>query len=89
MTISFFVQLSVKDFDAWKQYFDAAASFMKDMGVISSTVHRKADDPNSIMILQQIAESAAPAYLAAVEGSKARRAEEGILTWAQWVGKSV
>lgn len=89
MTVSFFVQLRVKDFDAWKKEFDAAAQFMKDMGVTASTVHRKSDDPNSIMILQQISESSASEYLAAIEGSKSRRAEEGILTWEQWVGKSV
>ena len=37
MAVSLFVQLTVKDFDAWKKIFDGGAQFMKDMGVTAST----------------------------------------------------
>ena len=89
MAVSLFVQLTVKNFDAWKEMFDGAAQFMKEMGVTASTVYRKSNDPNSIMIAQQVAENSANEYLAMLEGSQARRAEEGILTWELWVGSSV
>jgi hypothetical protein len=89
MIVSLFVQLTVKDFDTWKMNFDGGAQFMKDMGVIASTVQRKLDDPNSVMITQQVSESSVKEYLAMLEGSQARRAEEGILTWELWAGKSV
>ena len=89
MAVSLFVQLTVKNFDAWKEMFDGAAPFMKEMGVTASTVYRKSNDPNSIMIAQQVSESSANEYLAMLEGAQARRAEEGILTWELWVGNSV
>lgn len=89
MAVSLFVQLTVKNFDAWKEMFDGAAQFMKEMGVTASTVYRKSNDQNSIMIAQQVAESSANEYLAMLEGSEARRAEEGILIWELWVGSSV
>ena len=89
MAVSIFVQLTVKNFDAWKEMFDGAAQFMKEMGVTASTVYRKSNDPNSIMIAQQVSESSTDEYLAMLEGAQARRAEEGILTWELWVGNSV
>lgn len=87
MTVNLFVQLTVKDFDTWKQHFDGAAPFMENMGVVSTTIHRHLDDPNSIMIAQQISENSLKEYLAILDGSKERQAEEGILTWTQWVGR--
>ena len=89
MAVSLFVQLTVKNFDDWKEMFDGAAPFMKEMGVTASTVYRKSNDPNSIMVAQQVSESSADEYLAMLEGAQARRAEEGILTWELWVGNSV
>jgi hypothetical protein len=89
MTVSLFVQLTVKDFDAWKKNFDGMAEFMGNMGVVANTVHRNLDDPNSIMIAQQVSESSLKEYLALLEGSQDRRAEEGILSWEQWVGNIV
>ena len=77
----------MKDFDTWKKNFDGAAQFMENMGVMSTTVHRNLDDPNSIMIAQQIPENSVKEYLAILDGSKERQAEEGILTWTQWVGR--
>ena len=32
MAVSLFVQLTVKDFASWKEMFDSAAQFMKEMG---------------------------------------------------------
>lgn len=64
MAVSLFVQLTVKNFDAWKEMFDGAAPFMKEMGVTASTVYRKTNDPNSIMVAQQVSESSANEYLA-------------------------
>jgi hypothetical protein len=89
MTVCLFVQLTVKDFDTWKKHFDGAAEFMQNMGVVANTVHRNLDDPNSIMIAQQVSESSLKEYLALLEGSQDRRAEEGILSWEQWVGNIV
>ena len=89
MAVSLFVQLTVKNFDVWKEMFDGATPFMKEMGVTATTVYRKSNDPNSIMIAQQVSESSANEYLAMLEGAQARRAEEGILTWELWVGNSV
>lgn len=89
MAVNLFVQLTVEDFNAWKKIFDGGAEFMKDMGVIDSTVHRKLDDPNSVMVAQQVSESSVNEYLAMLEGSQARRAEEGILSWELWAGNSV
>lgn len=89
MTVSLFVQITVKDFDAWKANFDGAAQLMKDNGVIANHVHRNLDDPHSIMILQQIAEDNFQSYMAMLEGSQERRDAEGILSWEQWVGQVV
>jgi hypothetical protein len=36
MAVRLFVQLTVKNFDAWKEMFDGAAQFMKEMGVTAN-----------------------------------------------------
>ena len=89
MTVSLFVQIKVKDFDVWKKHYDAGAQFMKDNGVIADSVHRNLDNPNSVMIAQQITDSNLKSYLALLEGSQEVREGEGILTWEQWVGQGV
>jgi hypothetical protein len=62
---------------------------MKDNGVIDSQVHRHLDDPNSIVISQQVAEDHLQSYLTILEGSQERRDAEGILSWEQWIGQVV
>lgn len=53
MTAGLFVQVTVKDFDAWKQVYDGGTQLKKDNGVIAESVHRSLDDPNSVMIYHE------------------------------------
>lgn len=87
MMVSVFVQITVKDYEAWKSNFDGAAQFMKELGVVSSSVHCNLNNPNSVMIFQEVSESSLEQYLSILDGAADRRAEEGILSWELWVGK--
>lgn len=65
MTVSLFARHKVKDFDTWKKLYDESAQFVKDQGVIASSVHRDLDDPNLVMAYHQFADvSTAKAYKA-------------------------
>ena len=74
MTVSLFVQHQVKDFNIWKKFYDEnAPQVLKTGGVIVDTVHRNLDDPNSVLVYHQFADTdALNAFVALLNSDEAR-----------------
>ena len=54
MTVSIFTRSKVKDFDMFKKSIDSAAEWTKQQGVIATNVLRDLDDPNLVIVHQQL-----------------------------------
>ena len=52
------VHFKVKDFNAWRTSYDANAKNRASAGITNSKVFRSADDPNEVVILQDVADVA-------------------------------
>ena len=95
MAVSLFARHKVKDFAIWKKLHDENAQFIKDNGVIASSVHRDLDDPNLVMAYHQFADaSTARAYLALFDSGAFQEGPVkigGVIpkTLEIWVGEDV
>ena len=70
MTASIFIRQQVDDFAHWKQIYDEMAPLRAQSGVINATVHRDADDPNTVIAYSQYEDLATAQHLmAALESS--------------------
>ena len=93
MTVSLFVRHKVQDFDTWKGVYDGAAQLIKDNGVIADSVHRSLDDPNSIIVYHQFADTAAlEGFKTLMDSNEFKEGPEkagGVLpgTMEMWVGE--
>ncbi|MGY3379466.1 cyclase [Arthrobacter sp. H-02-3] len=45
------IQHRVADYDTWRKVYDSAADMQKSAGVTSESVHRMADDPDTVLVL--------------------------------------
>jgi hypothetical protein len=52
------VQHKVRDYDAWRPVYDAHQGSRTGAGVTNGRVYRKAEDPNEILILLDVADVA-------------------------------
>ena len=50
------VHFKVKDFNAWRTSYDANAKDRASAGITNSKVFRNADDPNDVVVLQDVAD---------------------------------
>lgn len=92
MTVSLFVQITVRDFDSWKKAYHEGDQLKKDNGVIADSVHRSRNDPNSVMIYHQFAnEDTLKGFLALMELPQSQEAFKaaGVLTSEMWYGEDV
>jgi len=51
-----YVKHQVKDFDAWKKFYDDFTPVRKENGVIGASVHRDVNDPNSVIVMHRFAD---------------------------------
>ena len=92
MTASIFVQITVKDFNAWKKAYDDGEQLRNDNGVIADSVHRNSDNPNSVMVYNQFAnEGALKSFLALMQSPPAQESLKaaGVQTSEIWFGEDV
>jgi len=96
MTVSMFARSKVKDFNTWKEMFDGSAEFVKQNGVIASTVLRDLDDPNLVIVHHEFADaSTAKAFMALVDSDLFRKGDPvkkgGVIleTLEMWSGEEV
>ena len=94
MTVGLFTRSKVKDFDVWKEMYDAGAEFVKQQGVIASNVLRDLDDPNVIIVHHQFADAeTAKAFEALVNSDMFRKGDPvvkgGVIldTMEIWLGE--
>jgi hypothetical protein len=52
------VQLTVRDYPVWRAIYDSLDEVQRDWGVISASVHRLADAPNTVLVLRHFATAA-------------------------------
>lgn len=92
MTVTVFQRMQVKDFDAWlNPNPEEVARNFKTIGLLSFSLHRNPDDPNSLMIQYQFAdEDAAKSFVTGYESMLTEYLKEypgaaqEILDW--WIG---
>lgn len=94
MTASVFFRSEVNDFATWKKVYDESAQEIKETGVITNSVHRDPDDPNTIIICHQYADlNTAQGFMTAVTtgGLQPAFKKSGVKpeTIQMWVGEAV
>ena len=94
MTASIFARHKVNDFATWKKVYDEVAPLRKDGGVIADSVHRGADDPNTVIVYHQFGDlSATQEFMAAMNKAEFQAVlkNAGVQpeTLEMWVGEDV
>jgi quinol monooxygenase YgiN len=73
-----FVRHTVNDYAKWKKVYDEFASVRKGKGVTGASVHRDANDPNTIIITHQFKDLNAAKAFADSEELKSAMASAGV-----------
>jgi len=73
------VHFKVKDFNAWRTSYDANAKNRTSAGITNSKVFRSADDPNEVVILQDVADVAKARTWLGSEDLKAAMQKSGVI----------
>ena len=73
------VHFKVKDFNAWRTSYDANAKNRTSAGITNSKVFRSADDPNEVVILQDVADVAKARTRLGSEDLKAAMQKSGVI----------
>jgi hypothetical protein len=70
MTAIVFFKQEVIDFAAWKKFYDDNAHMRTEGGIIASSVYCNADDPNTVLIYNQLPDRETAQNLANALGSE-------------------
>jgi hypothetical protein len=73
------VHFKVKDFNAWRTSYDVNAKNRTSAGITNSKVFRNADDPNEVVILQDVADVAKARTWLGSEDVKAAMQKGGVI----------
>jgi quinol monooxygenase YgiN len=73
-----FVKHTVTDYGNWKRVYDDLASVRKENGVTGASVHRSAEDPNTLIITHQFKDLNAAKAFANSEELKSAMADAGV-----------
>jgi len=73
------VHFKVKDFNAWRTSYDANSTGHASAGVTNGKVFRSADDPNEVVILQDVADVAKARTWLGSEDVKAAMQRGGVV----------
>ena len=85
-----FVRHKVSDYGNWKRAYDEFASTCKENGVTGASVHRDANDPNTVIVVHRFKDMDAAMALADSEKLKAAMAEAGVSGPPEiWFGENV
>jgi hypothetical protein len=69
MTATLFTRHETTNFAAWKQLFGDSADFVAQNGVLSTSLHRDVDNPNSLVVVHQFEDAdAARAFAGMFDG---------------------
>jgi quinol monooxygenase YgiN len=73
-----FVRHKVNDYGNWKRVYDQLASVRKEKGVTGASVHRDANDPNTIVVTHRFKDMNAAKAFAGSEDLKSAMADGGV-----------
>jgi hypothetical protein len=76
---SMVIQHKVRDYAAWRPAYDAHESSRAGAGITNGRVYRKADDPNDLVILLDVADVAKARAWSAGEDLKTAMQKAGVL----------
>ena len=94
MTASMFARHQVNDFASWKKVYNEVAPLREAGGVIAASVHRDANDPNTVVVYHQFTDlSALEAWTTTMneEEFQSALAKAGVKpeTLQVWLGEDV
>jgi quinol monooxygenase YgiN len=78
MATTMIVKHTVSDYGNWKRVYDEFASVRKEKGVTGASVHRDANDPNTIIVTHQFKDMNAATAFANSEELKSAMANAGV-----------
>ena len=78
MATTMFVRHKVSDYSNWKRIYDEFASVRKEKGVTGASVHRDANDANTIFVTHQFKDLTAARAFADSEELKSAMANAGV-----------
>jgi quinol monooxygenase YgiN len=73
-----FVRHTVEDFGKWKSVYDEFAATRKKMGVAGASVHRDANDPNTLFVTHEFKDLGAAKAFANSQELKSAMAKAGV-----------
>jgi quinol monooxygenase YgiN len=78
MAATMFVKHKVSDYGNWKRAYDEFVSMRKEKGVIGASVHRDANDPNTIIVTHRFKDVDAAMAFANSEELKSAMMDAGV-----------
>jgi quinol monooxygenase YgiN len=78
MAATMFVKHKVRDYKTWKPTYDGLGSVRKQKGVTAASVHRDANDPDTIIVMHQFRDLNAATGFASSEELKSAMAKSGV-----------
>ncbi len=78
MAATMFVKHKVRDYKTWKPTYDGLGSVRKREGVTAASVHRDANDPNTIIVTHQFKDMNAATGFANSSELKSAMANAGV-----------
>jgi quinol monooxygenase YgiN len=85
-----FARHKVSDYNNWKRAYDEFASVRKENGVTGASVHRDAEDPDTIIITHQFEDMNSATEFANSEDLKSAMANAGVSSKPEiWFGEDV
>ncbi len=78
MAATMFVKHKVRDYTIWKPNYDGLGSVRKQKGVTAASVHRDANDPNTIIVMHQFKDMNAATGFASSAELKSAMANAGV-----------
>jgi hypothetical protein len=73
------VHFKVKDFNAWRTGYNAQEKNRASAGITNARVFRSADDPNDVLILQDVADVAKARTWLGSDDMKAEQQKSGVI----------
>ena len=74
------IQHKIQDYDAWRPVYDAHQASRTEAGVTNGRVYRKAEDPNDILVVHDVADVAKARTWTEGEDLRAAMARSGVVS---------
>ena len=79
MTTGMIIHHKVKDYNAWRTVYDGHEKSRTTAGITNGKVFRRAEDPNDLMVLQDVADEGKARSWTASEDLKSAMQKAGVL----------